>query len=96
MDKKYRLPKFWKLALAQLALAILLVLVVFYVQTKELLAGPRVGDLYAYTWEFQSVVFILFWLPATLLCAGIFLIIERQLLKPYYLAQQTEGRRNAA
>ena len=96
MNKKYRLPKFWKLALAQLALAILLFLVVFYVRTKELLAGPHVGDLYAYTWGFQSVVFALFWLPAILLCAGIILIVERQLLKPYYLVRQTEERRNAA
>jgi hypothetical protein len=90
MSKYFRLPKFWKLALVQLALAIACMTTVFYFRTKALLAGPPIGDLYANDWGSQSVVFFVFWLPATLLVTGILLAIEHQALQPHHLAQQTK------
>ena len=95
MSTQFRLPKFWILALAQLALAFAIAGTWFYFRTEAFLAGPPSGDLYANNWGFQLIVFVMVWLPAVLLITGILLVIEHQALKPRYLAQQTEGARHA-
>lgn len=95
MNKQLQLPKFWKIALVQLALAIACTAILFYFRTKVLLAGPPIGDLYAYNWGFQSIVFVVFWLPAVLLVVLVLLLIEHQALKPYYRAQQAEDTQHA-
>ena len=86
---KRNLPKFWLLALFQALLVLAIVAVAFYFRTSALLAGPGDGDLYAHNWGFQLVVFGLLWLPATFFAITALLVVEHQLLKPYYLAQQT-------
>ena len=93
MKKQLRLPRFWKLAMVQIALAVGFVAAWFYFRTDALLAvpPPPVGDLYAYNWGFQLIVFFVVWLPTTLLIAGILLAIEHQALKPRYSAQQAQG-----
>ncbi|WP_434026359.1 hypothetical protein [[Pseudomonas] boreopolis] len=95
MSRQLRLPKFWILALAQLALAVAIAGTWFYFRTEALLAGPPSGDLYANNWGFQLIVFVVAWLPATLLITGILLAIEHRALKPHYSAHQAEGVRHA-
>ncbi|TDK19971.1 hypothetical protein E2F46_16530 [Luteimonas aestuarii] len=95
MSKQFRLPKFWILALAQLALAVAIACIWFYFRTEAFLAGAPSGDLYANNWGFQLIAFVVVWLPGVLLITGILLAIEHQALKPYYLAQQTESARHA-
>jgi hypothetical protein len=98
MNKQMQLPRFWKLALIQLALSVGIVAAWFYFRTSALLAvpPPPVGDLYAYNWGFQLAVFVVIWLPATLLIAGILLAIEYEALKPRYSAQQSQDGGHAA
>jgi Na+/pantothenate symporter len=95
MSRQLRLPKFRKLALVQLVLAIACAAIGFYFRTKTLLAGPPIGDLYAYNWDFQFIVFVVFWLPTVLLAVGVLLAIEHLALKPHYQAQQTEDAKHA-
>ena len=83
---KIRLPKFWMLAAVQIAMAIAAVGTWFYFRTKAYLAGPPDPDLYAWSWDFQLMVFAMFWLPPTLLLTSILLGVERFALKPYYQA----------
>lgn len=85
---KIALPRFWILAAVQVILALVVISIAFYFRTEALLAGPGDGDLYAHTWGFQLAVFALLWVPATLLATGIVLVVERRLLKPYYLARR--------
>ncbi|EJO93126.1 hypothetical protein A471_16035 [Ectopseudomonas mendocina DLHK] len=95
MIMQLRIPKFWILALAQLALAVTVSGIWFYFRTEAFLAGPPSGDLYANNWGFQFIAFVIVWLPSVLLITGILLAIEYQALKPHYLARQTEGARHA-
>ncbi|NIJ77327.1 hypothetical protein FHT08_002410 [Xanthomonas campestris] len=83
MSKKVWPPKFWKLALVQLAMVIACAAIWFYFQAKALLAGPPIGDLYVYTWQFQLTIFFMFWLPATVLACGSLLGVE------YWLSDHT-------
>jgi hypothetical protein len=86
MSRPIRLPKFWVLATVQVALFVGIAATWFYFRTKAYLAGPPDPDLYAWSWDFQLMVFALFWLPATLLLTGILIGIERVALRPYYRA----------
>jgi ABC-type dipeptide/oligopeptide/nickel transport system permease component len=86
MSTQLRLPRFWILAAAQVVLAIAAAATWFYFRTKAYLAGPPDPDTYAWSWDFQWMVFCIYWLPALLLCIGILLAIERTTLIPYYQA----------
>jgi hypothetical protein len=90
MSNHPRAKKFWKIALAETAIAVAAVAVWFYFRTAPLLAvpPPPVGDLYAYNWGFQWIVFLVFWLPATLLVVGIALAIQYPVFKSRYAMQQ--------
>ena len=49
--------------LATIALWALLCAAHFVVRTHWLLAGPRDGDVYAYSWSFQAGMFLIFRFP---------------------------------
>jgi ABC-type dipeptide/oligopeptide/nickel transport system permease component len=91
MSKQLRLPRFWLLATAQLALVITAAFIWFYFRTKAYLAGPPDPDTYAWSWDFQWFVFAIYWLPAILLLTGILLAIERTALIPYYRGGINQG-----
>ena len=97
MNKHLRLPKFWIIAVAEAAIAVSAVAIWFYFRTSALLAvpPPPAGDLYAYNWGFQLIVFVVVWLPATLLLSGTFIAIQHQALKSRYGGQHSEGRGHA-
>lgn len=96
MANSLRLPKFWLLATIQVILVLVGSMVWFYFRTTAYLAGPPDPDTYAWSWEFQLVTFVIIWLPAILLCTGIFLVVERIVLIPIYrisaLQSEQEGR----
>ena len=83
--------KFWKLATAQLVVAVACAAILFYFRTRALLAGPPSGDLYANNWAFQLVVFFAVWLPATLLIVGSIIAIERSILVRRKAEKSTES-----
>ena len=89
MSEPIQLPKFWVLAVLQIAIAIAAVGIWFYFRTEAYMAGSPDPDLYAWSWSFQWMVFAIFWLPPTLVFTGILLGIERLALKPYYKAAST-------
>jgi hypothetical protein len=86
MSKQIRLPSFWLLAALQAALAIAVSATWFYFRTKAYLAGLPDPDTYAWSWDFQWMVFGVFWLPTILLCTAFALAIERTALISYYRA----------
>ena len=98
MNNHPRAPKFWKIALAEIAIAVAVAAVWFYFRTATLLAvpPPPVGDLYAYNWGFQWIVFVAIWLPATLVIVGIALAIQYQAFKSRYGMQQPKDSGNEA
>lgn len=53
----------------------------FALRTAEYLAGPPDGDVYAQTWGFQAVVFVMFYLPWALLAVGSLIVIESYVLR---------------
>jgi hypothetical protein len=55
-----------------------LVIAHYILRTHSILTGPRDGDLYAYSWSFQGIVFLIFVFPFWLiaLCAMIALEIR--------------------
>jgi len=64
----------------------MILMVAHYIfRTHSILSGPRNGDLYAYSWSFQAIVFLIsifpFWLAA--LCAMI-------VLEVYYLRTHSQ------
>ena len=67
---------FRRLALVQVATALVGVVVWFWMRTEAFLAGPPSPDLYANNWGFQLVVFLLVWLPAAALAAIAILAME--------------------
>ena len=83
--------KFWKLAAAQLLIAVGCAAVLFYFRTTALLAGPPSGDLYAHNWGFQLMVFFAVWLPAILLIMGSFIAIEREVLINHCAEKNTDS-----
>lgn len=48
----------------------------FLVQSASYLRNPQDGDLYAHTWGFQFLVFVMFRLPLAFLLLGIVLAVE--------------------
>jgi len=48
----------------------------FYLKTSQILSGPHDGDLYAYSWSYQAVMFSIFRLPVWLLILGLVMILE--------------------
>ena len=64
--------------IASVALWIALVTAHYILRTHLILTGPRDGDLYAYSWSFQGLVFLIFVFPFWLfaLCAMIALEIR--------------------
>jgi hypothetical protein len=93
MSKQIWLPKFWKLALVQLVLAITCAAILFYLQAEALLAGPQTGDLYVYTWQFQLAIFFMLWLPAIVLVCVALLGVEYLALRSHYKVQHVEKAR---
>jgi hypothetical protein len=55
--------KFWFWALVQACIVAAFVGWRFYMGVSEYLAHPPDGDLYAHTWPFQFIVFLIFTLP---------------------------------
>jgi hypothetical protein len=55
--------RFWFWALVQTCIVAEIVGWRFYVGASEYLAHPPDGDLYAHTWSFQAIVFLIFTLP---------------------------------
>jgi len=86
MNKTFRLPKFWVLATAQVVLVLISSAIWFYFRTATYLAGPPDPDTYAWSWDFQLVIFAIFRLPAILACTAIALAIERGAFFRYYRA----------
>jgi hypothetical protein len=77
--KKLGTPKL-SVAFIQLFLAIAAVGYWFMQRTEEYLAGPADGDVYAQTWGFQIMVFIIGYMPLILLVVGILIILESYVL----------------
>ena len=90
--------KFWQLAVAEIVLAVCISAAWFYFRTAPMLAmpPPENGDLYAYNWGFQSIVFVVFWLPPTLLAVGVLLGIQRLVLKSRCSSGQAQCGDSAA
>jgi hypothetical protein len=84
---------FWVLGAAQVVLVIAIAAAWFYQRTKAYLSGPPDPDTYAWSWDFQWMVFGVYWLPAILLCTCILLAIERAALAPYYRSISHGARR---
>ena len=55
--------KFWFWALVQVCIVAVIAGWRFYVGVSDYLAHPTDGDLYAHTWSFQAIVFLIFTLP---------------------------------
>ena len=77
--KKLGTPKL-SVAFIQLFLAIAAVGYWFIKRTEEYLAGPADGDVYAQTWGFQIMVFLIAYMPLILLVVGILIILESYVL----------------
>ena len=90
--------KFWQLAVAEIVLAVCISAAWFYFRTAPMLAAPppENGDLYAYNWGFQCIVFVVFWLPPTLLAVGVLLGIQRLALNSRCSSGQARGGGSAA
>ncbi|HXT13423.1 MAG TPA: hypothetical protein VN873_17840 [Candidatus Angelobacter sp.] len=69
--------QFWLLAFAQACLVAAGFAWRFYAGTKEYLAHPTDGDLYAHHWSFQAVVFAFFKVPLFLVVVGVLIGLER-------------------
>ncbi len=69
--------KFWFWALVQACIVAIIVAWRFYIGVSNYLAHPTDGDLYAHTWSFQAIVFLVFRLPIILLAFGAWLGLER-------------------
>ncbi len=87
---------FHRLALVESASAIALAIIAFYLRTAPLLAAgpPENGDLYAYSWGFQAIVFLLFWLPTTLVVTATLLAVQYPLLKLFLVSSASKVRSN--
>jgi multisubunit Na+/H+ antiporter MnhE subunit len=48
---------------------------VFVVRTVAYLNGPPDGDLYAWNWGFQLVMFAIFWLPLLVACWAVSVVL---------------------
>jgi hypothetical protein len=58
--------KFWVWAIAQCCLVAVFAAWKFYTGVADYLAHPTDGDLYAHSWSFQAIVFLMFTLPKIL------------------------------
>src|SRR5689334_13216122 len=73
--RKYRLPGL-RSAVLQVVSILVVVGAWFAVRTAAYLAGPPDADLYAQTWAFQAIVFVLVYLPWVMLGAGALVLAE--------------------
>jgi len=73
--RKHRRPPL-RLAVLQIVLCLAVVATWFGFRTAEFMAEPTAGDLYAHDWGFQAVMFVLIYLPWTLLASGALVLIE--------------------
>jgi hypothetical protein len=73
--QKYRTPPF-RIAVLELLAVLIAVAAWFFVRSLNYLAGPPDGDVYAQTWGFQSIVFVLVYLPWALIGAGTLLLSQ--------------------
>jgi hypothetical protein len=78
--KKLGVPRL-PLAVLQLIVTVLAIGGWFALRTAEYFAGPPDSDLYAQTWGFQAMVFVLFYLPWALLVVGALIVIESYVLQ---------------
>ena len=62
--------------LATIALWVLMCLAHFIFRTHSILSGPRDGDLYAYSWSFQTMAFLIFRFPLWCLALALGLAAE--------------------
>jgi hypothetical protein len=62
--------------LASVAAWALLCLGHFVFRTHAFLTGPRDGDLYSYSWSFQSVMFLIFRFPLWFVALALVLLFE--------------------
>jgi len=79
--------RFWFLALMQICVIAAIVGWRFYVGVSEYLAHPPDGDLYAHTWSFQAIVFLVFTLPKILVGVAALLGVE------WFIARVVSKRR---
>jgi hypothetical protein len=78
--------------LTTIALWALLCVAHFVLRTHSILTGPRDGDLYAYTWSFQLVAFLVFRFP--LWCLGLAAGLSAELW--YFARHRTDEKAEQA
>jgi hypothetical protein len=87
MIEAKQIPRFWLRATLQFAVVIILACIWFYFRTVAYLSGPPDGDLYAWTWGFQIMCFMVIWLPLILLINSLALCFQYFLFKKRYIVQ---------
>ena len=70
-----------RLALVEFLVILACVVAWFAVRTVNYLAGPPDGDLYAQTWGFQAIVFVIFYFPRTMLAIGVWLVAQSAFIR---------------
>ena len=75
--------------LASAAIWALLCVAHYVVHTLAVLAGPRDGDLYAYSWSFQAITFALVFLPIWFIALCIVIAAE---MRHFSLRRKNEER----
>ena len=87
------MPRFWFWALTQIAILVVVVSWRFYVGVSEYLAHPTDGDLYAHSWSFQAIVFLVFTLPkivvGVIALLGLEWLIARSISKRRMIDEKT-------
>ena len=73
--RKFRAPRM-RTAILEVAFVLVAVGAWFIVRTAHYLAGPPDADVYAQTWAFQALVFLLVYLPWALFVAGTLLLAQ--------------------
>ena len=77
--------RFWFWAIVQICMVVAIAVCLFYIGVSAYLANPTDGDLYAHTWSFQAIAFLIFTLPkivvAVIALLGIEWFIARRIAK---------------
>ena len=85
--------RFWFWALMQVCIVVAIAGWQFYVGVSEYLAHPTDDDLYAHTWGFQAIVFLVFTLPkilvGLLVLFGVEWFIARRISKKRIIDETT-------
>jgi hypothetical protein len=59
----------------------------YYLRTLTILSGPHDGDLYAYSWSYQAIMFLIFLFPIWILILGLVYFLEAF----YFIRKQKSG-----